>query len=97
MIDVKADKIYYAYSDEERDESIKKMPQLEVSRNKGLGEVDKETIYDTMMNKDTRHMIQYTVEDVEDADKFLDIFMGKDVEIRRDYIEKHFDEYEFDI
>ena len=50
-----------------------------------------------MMNKDTRHMIQYTVEDVEDADKFLDIFMGKDVEIRRDYIEKHFDEYEFDI
>lgn len=97
LIDVKGDKIYYAYSDEERDIAISEMPQLEVSRNKGLGEVDKETIYDTMMNKDTRHIIQYTVTDNENADKFLDIFMGKDVEIRRNYIEKHFDEYEFDI
>lgn len=97
IYDDEMDRLYYAYSEDDRDRIIKEnnLIKYEVSRNKGIGELQAETVSETMMNPDTRRLIQFTVEDVEKAVEALELFMGEDVLPRRKYIEEHFDEYEF--
>lgn len=60
-----------------------------------VGELQPETVEETLMNPETRRLVRYTVEDMEDAVEAFELFMGTDVLPRREYIEKHFDEYEF--
>lgn len=99
IYDIKNDKLYYAYSDKERDNIIKenKLTNYDVSRNKGLGELQPETVEETLMKPETRKLVKYTIEDIDEVVKYLELFMGQNVEPRRDFIEKHFDEYEFEI
>ena len=48
---------------------------------------------ETMMNPETRRLIQVTMNNLDLADKMFEIFLGEKVEPRRDYIVKNYDKY----
>lgn len=88
------DKSYFAYSDQEKDEIISQLKgKFIVQRSKGLGENTPEMMWETTMNPETRRLIQVTMEDVEEMQKYFDLFLGDDLQERKDYIETHLHEY----
>ena len=50
-------------------------------------------MWETTMNPKTRRLIQVTMEDVEEMQKCFDLFLGDDLQGRKDYIETHLHEY----
>ncbi len=72
---------------EDIEEATKK--GAEISRYKGLGEMNKEELWETTMSPQNRTLIQVKIENDEQADEMFNIFMGDEVEPRRQYIQKH--------
>ena len=84
--------IKYVLNEEERDAYLATLSpntKYEISRNKGLGEMDADELRDTTMNKENRVLRQITVEDAVAADKIFSDLMGEEVEPRRKYIEEN--------
>ncbi|MEG1404377.1 MAG: toprim domain-containing protein, partial [Oscillospiraceae bacterium] len=85
----------YAFSDEERDRISIEMRgedgkgKIDISRNKGLGEMDPHELWDTTMNPDTRTLKRIELEDAIAADETFTILMGEKVEPRKEFIEKN--------
>lgn len=83
----------YAYEEEEKDKIVKELEQdksnikAEVSRFKGLGEMNPEELYETTMNPETRILKKVLIEDAKDAEKLFDVLMGKEVFSRKKFIE----------
>ena len=63
-----------------------------VNRNKGLGEQDPEELEECLLNPKTRNIARITVDDVTEAGKLFEIFMGPSVPPRRDWIMTHSEE-----
>ena len=89
-------KVYYAFSDAERDKYIAELAdangssaKVAVQRYKGLGEMDSEQLWETTMNPETRTIIKVTMEDAAKADEIISILMGDKVLPRKEYIEKN--------
>jgi DNA gyrase subunit B len=59
---------------------------IQVSRFKGLGEMNPEQLWETTMNPDTRTLLQISVREASDADEVFSTLMGEKVEPRRDFI-----------
>src|SRR6185503_11664165 len=73
-------------------EGLKKIGQRkgpEISRFKGLGEMDASELWETTMNPATRTLKKVTLEDALKAERIFTILMGEEVEPRREFIEKH--------
>jgi DNA gyrase subunit B len=61
--------------------------KIEISRFKGLGEMDWQELGETTMNPATRTLLQVSVEDAAIADDIFSQLMGEDVETRRSFIQ----------
>jgi DNA gyrase subunit B len=62
---------------------------LQVTRFKGLGEMNAEELRDTTLDPEHRSLIQVSMRDAGAADEMFRILMGDKVEPRREFIEKH--------
>ncbi|MCL1835400.1 MAG: DNA topoisomerase (ATP-hydrolyzing) subunit B [Oscillospiraceae bacterium] len=63
--------------------------KVDISRNKGLGEMDAHELWDTTMNPETRVLKRIRLTDAIQADEVFTVLMGEKVEPRKEYIEKN--------
>jgi len=83
-------KHFYAYSDDERFRIVAENPgKPDISRNKGLGEMNADELWDTTMNPDTRSLIRVNIYDAALAEKRVNVLMGDKVEPRKEWIEEN--------
>ena len=83
-----------AYSDEERDQVSAEMRgesnvKVDISRFKGLGEMDPHELWETTMDPERRTLRRITLEDARRADEIFTILMGEQVEPRKEWIERN--------
>ena len=81
--------VHYCYSDDELDKLLEEIGRvgITIQRYKGLGEMDKQQLWDTTMNPETRIIQQLRLDDAIAADEIFTTLMGEKVEPRREFIE----------
>lgn len=85
--------IKYVLDEKERDDYLamlnEKKANYEITRMKGLGEMDAEELNETTMDINKRILRKITVEDIIEADAAFSKLMGEEVEPRRKFIEEN--------
>ena len=84
-----------AFSEEERDKYSAELrgdnpnAKVDISRFKGLGEMDAHELWETTMDPEKRTLKQIRLEDAVKADEIFTLLMGEKVEPRKEYIEQN--------
>jgi DNA gyrase subunit B len=81
----------YVYTEEEMQKVSALMGEkgVTVQRYKGLGEMNAHQLWDTTMDPAHRIFRQVNIEDAMEANEIFKTLMGKDVEIRKNFIMRH--------
>ncbi len=81
----------YVYREEEMQKVSAAMGEkgVTIQRYKGLGEMNAQQLWDTTMDPANRIFRQVTIEDALEANEIFKTLMGKDVEIRKNFIMRH--------
>ncbi len=84
-------KVFLLYGTREILETIKEIGKrgIQITRYKGLGEMDSEQLWNTTMNPETRTILQVKMDDAVEAEKVFTVLMGELVEPRRRFIQDH--------
>ncbi|MEU1808893.1 toprim domain-containing protein [Micromonospora aurantiaca] len=82
----------YTYTQAEMEATVRKLGKAgkqivtPIPRFKGLGEMDADELWETTMNPATRAVRRITLDDVEAAERILELLMGEKVEPRRNWL-----------
>ena len=89
------DKTYFAYSDSEKADILKKLEgkKVTIARSKGLGENEPEMMWMTTMNPETRRLIKVMPEDAAKTAQIFDLLLGDDLTGRKEHIAQRGHEY----
>ncbi|OGY06874.1 MAG: DNA topoisomerase IV subunit B [Candidatus Blackburnbacteria bacterium RIFCSPHIGHO2_02_FULL_39_13] len=81
--------IYYAYSDNEKNDIVKKYGngKVTIQRYKGLGEMNPEQLRETTMDPAHRTLKQINIEDAAEVDRIFSMLMGEEVSQRKKFIQ----------
>lgn len=84
------EKAYYCLDAKERDDVLKTIKgKYEIVRAKGLGETGVQVLKETGMDPKTRRVKQIVIEDIEKAKEMLEIVMGDDAALRKQWLEEN--------
>jgi DNA gyrase subunit B len=93
-IKMEDDSMIYFFSEKEKEDKLKTLTgKYTIARCKGLGELDAETMSKTAMNPKTRYLVKVTIKDVLRAKESLEMWMGNDVNDRKEYISENLYKY----
>ena len=93
----KGQKDEYVYTDDELKKMVDKTDSTNVTRFKGLGEMNSQQLWDTTMNPKTRKLKRIFIEDAIEADKVFSMLMGDDVPARKAFIQENAMEAQLDV
>ena len=94
------EEVLWVYSDEEKERILKERGargKVHITRFKGLGEMNPDTLWDTTLNPKTRRLLQVTVEDADEVEAMLESLMGKDSSDRYKLIQENAHRLEVDV
>lgn len=91
--------LHYAFTDKEKEELLigHNPSKCKIQRNKGLGELEAETMARTTMNPETRVIERVVVEDIEKMAETFEKWFATDVTDRKQYIEENLHKYAKDL
>lgn len=83
----KGNTVRYAYTEQQMERIREELgDRISTQRYKGLGEMNAEQLWETTMDPKNRTLIRVNIDDAEKADEYFSIFMGDEVEPRKNYI-----------